>query len=407
MDAQIGNPLTHLVSSRQSFSLDHSGGFPVDHVPRGTGNHWEGPPEVNRMPRRAQPRPDALEPLQSDVLPEDVELAELVKQFPAATRVTIVRYNKASDRWAHLATVPADVFSEDMIQLRWGGGLYQARFRNPRGQIVHTVPAIEIESDPDRPPLAAPDVAPVAPVGNGAAAPVDPNNMFMGMILSELKSNREMMLEMVRGFSDRQPAAQSDLVGMVTALGALQGLLPKPSTPLPEKIVERILEGAINPKSGDGPPQNEWIGLLKDVLVEFKPAINLALRQQLPAAALPPAPAPTAAPAPALPPAEEIEEVDATQTAIDWLKQQHATGAKPEELAPIALHFTDKQQIDLLLAKPNEQIFSEINDEQLGEPGLRAWFESLFEELREIRNIPNSKRPAGDQVNAHENGRTG
>jgi hypothetical protein len=55
------------------------------------------------MPRKQSPRDetDTAAPL-VEILPADLELADLVKQFPEARRVTIGRYNRTSDRWAHL-----------------------------------------------------------------------------------------------------------------------------------------------------------------------------------------------------------------------------------------------------------------------------------------------------------------
>jgi hypothetical protein len=318
------------------------------------------------------------------------------------TRVTITRYNKQTDRWSLLGAVPADVFSEEMIQQRWGGGLFQCRFRNSAGHIIHTVKGFEIEEDPDRRPLAAPDVNTAAPAGLGAPA-LSGDNLFMTLILGELKSNRELMSEMIRGFSERSaaPAPQSDLVEMVKAFSMLHGILPKQSTPLPEKIIEKILEAGLAGTAA-APAQNEWVGLLKDVIVEFKPAIREALIQKgAPAVGVPRrAAAPAALPAAELLPAEEDDaeavEVDATSQAVAWLKSQCAGGAKPAELVQVVLHFVAVDQLDLLLKKADEQIFSELADPELDEPSCRAWFESLFKELRAVRNLPNSIGASGD-----------
>lgn len=365
----------------------------------------------NVTPKKRPKAEDEIE--QHGGIMVDPEIVRILEDYPDARRVSARRYDESSQRWVRLGSTPRDIFSEDFIQKRHGGGLYQFIFHDEQGKMLRTITNIEIADIPEdeRPARSNPTPAQVVSTSN-------PEVEILKMQIAQMNG---MILKLLETRS--QPVApQNNITDLVAALAAMHKLAPQPVAQpgiqeIMAKSFEKGLELATKIKTleggGERSATGEILNFVREVFSEARPLIQEALKKPEPAAENPPA-AETVAPAAAIPAAsaaedEEYEDVDLTP-ALAFIKGQLQAGIDPKALASLVMSQMDQnpESKELLTGVVETQTIHDLValDPELAAEPMRTTFGQFYGELSaRILAGTNSGGDSGNKSDARPDGR--
>ncbi len=328
----------------------------------------------------AAPAPDPND----DRFGNDSDFQSIIEQLPEARRVSVRRMNEETDRWAHVGSLSIDTFSEDTVQRRFGGGLYQFQFHGSDGKVIRKLTNIEIADAPDDERLAK-TIAPAVTVSERPASSIEE------MMRLQMAQQQTMILKLIEAMGQRSQPQQS-MVEMVNALAGLKALEPKHQNPpeVQELLMKSFtqgleLAGKLQGKAtGETSTTGELIAFARDVFKDALPLIQSTLQKQNP----PAVPSGIAAIAPAVPldnPPDEEIEMD-LRPAVAYIKDRLNDGIPPAVLAKLVLQSMDSnpQTKEDVTAIVMEQDLSEIVtlDAELSVEPMRGMFAEFYGVLR-------------------------
>lgn len=325
-------------------------------------------------------------PPANDEIYTDPDLRTILDQLPESRRVSIKRMSESNSRWAYIGSLNADIFNEDAVQKRFGGGLYQFALHGSDGKLLRTISNIEIADLPDD----EREVKTVAPAQTIPAASSE-----IQLLREQMAADRLVLMKLIDSLGNaRQQPPQQSLTDLVAALATLKGMEPKRETPpevqdLVMKSFTQGLElaGKIQGRvSGEASPMSELIGFARDIFKDAQPII-MDLLKKPPAKPAAPGVAPAAI-APATlenPPEEEETELDLTP-ALTFIKDHLKNGFDPTALAHVVLQQMkgNPELNETVAAIVMEQPIDEIVtlDAELAAEPLRTKFGEFFGVLR-------------------------
>jgi len=333
---------------------------------------------LSRRAAASKPKPKAEEEMeQHGGEPVDPEISRILADYPDARRVSARRYDESSQRWVRLGSTPSNVFSEDYIQKRHGGGLYQFIFHDEQGQLLRTITNIESADVPE-------DERPARSNPTQTQLPAATSNGEVEALKMQIAGLNGMILKML----DRQaqPAPQTNIAELVAALAAMQKLQPAPAAqPAMQDVMARSFEKGLELatkiktlESGrEQSATGEILSFVREVFAEARPLIQDALKK--PQAA---EPVSTVAPVVTIP-ADEGEEVDIDLTpALTFIKDQLKSGVDPEALASIVISQMDQNpdSKETLTGVVETQTIQDLValDPELGAEPLRTQFGKFY-----------------------------
>ena len=160
---------------------------------------------------------------------EELDIESFIDELgDSAVNVYLSRYDKEKGRFAWLATMPVDEFSQDNVARQWGGGRYMARVKNSDGRFFKGASRVFFIDESIKPTRAGEQ-----PGGNGVTG-----------------FERELLLKLVT-----ERSGGSDIAGQMQAIATIAAsqasAMMTAMTPLLAKITELASGGGKGGAIGD------------------------------------------------------------------------------------------------------------------------------------------------------------
>ena len=263
----------------------------------------------------------SLEDRRSDEQEQD--LAEFLDQVgPAGKTVKLYRINPATGKFAYCEVCPRDVWSEEYVKRKYGGGKFQARLMDEHAQSLGSR-VFEVDGEP------------VAPKGPGQEAPREEPGGMVRLLLDSSERRADDMRSLVTALIGALGGGsqRSDPLQVVTLAKEIAAIGQPPRGIEPEQYIkdrgdsfdrgmEKGLE--IGNREGRRGGDDGWLGAVREIVPEALRTINKAAEQprlapgqhfSQPLVSGSGAPAPFPPPAPLPPPPQEVHTVGAIKPA--------------------------------------------------------------------------------------------
>jgi hypothetical protein len=333
------------------------------------------------MARRSRSRKAEEIELSEREMEELEELSVFVDKFGAsAKKLSIYRYNDEGDpEFLKAAANPSSV-NEEYLQRTLGAGKYHLVLRDDRGRFLKSRTVV-IGHDKAGAPAASPH--PALP---------DPQ---LAMLREQMAHERAMMLKLIEGLSGNKGPTMKELLESLMLMKQMNGGDGKPAS-LTGGLKEGLeLFGMFNELLGEGA---DWKTEIVKTVREGLPLIADGMKR----------PAENAG-GTAEKPGGTVASV-LLKKGIDFLKPKVLRGSDPLLWRDFILENTEdvKHQalIRVVMSQPFEK-FIEM-DPDLGAEPYKAWFETLYLELKHaLSNVDDPGRPGGDAKDAGSDGGPG
>lgn len=310
--------------------------------------------------------------------PDEETIASIVESLGVENLRCRVYRQDTYGRPRFVTSLPATYISEEFLQEKFGGGAYVVHFLNEKGQYAKSK-TLRIEN-----PVDSPAVEPASekwmPQPPENAPPAEPGFGQMEMIREEMRSQKELMLELIRQIGNNN--RNSTLNELAQAIAMLRETTAPPAggaSVVSEMI--GILKQGIEIGASGGVPEKSWKDIAYDAL-KVAPAFLSQLRGAPEGGGTHPN-------------GGEDPMIQNLRAMIAYLKPKAMAHKDVGLWVDVVMDNREDPQWQPLLAYINVpyEVLAQKVDPELLDPRYRPWFEGLF---MGIKNALTASQIPGD-----------